>query len=601
MTHSHYRTHTCGELTADHQQSCVTLAGWVHRKRHHGQLLFIDLRDHYGITQCLLDSQHPSLEDLEHLPLESVISVAGTVVSREPHLINNKLATGAIEVVISEVTVLSKAMPLPLSVNSDQEFPEETRLKYRFLDLRRQKQHDLITKRCQIIQFLRQQMSSRGFLEIQTPILTSTSPEGARDYVVPSRLYPGQFYALPQAPQQFKQLLMASGFDRYFQIAPCFRDEDARADRSPGEFYQLDFEISFATQEIVFGELEPIMQATFSHFSDLPVTSTPFPRITYETAMEEYGCDKPDLRNPLKLHNLSKIMGETTFPPFKEALQEGGSVRALAVPGIGQQSRTFFKDLESWAIDMGAKGLGYIVWKEGQWKGPIAKFLSDGVQKQLQDYFSVHFSAIEDFGLFFAAGPGDSTAAFLGKLRQKVALDLNLMDENQFAFCWVVDFPMYEKDPETGKIDFSHNPFSMPQGGMEALVTQDPLSIKAWQYDLVCNGIELCSGAIRNHAPEIMYKAFEIAGYGPLEVEKQFGALLRAFQYGVPPHGGAAPGIERIVMLLTQSPNIREVIPFPWNQQAKDVLMDAPSSLPPERWKELHLKPLALPAVPSGK
>jgi aspartyl-tRNA synthetase len=587
---SPYRSHHCGVLTKNNEGLSVKLSGWIHRKRDHGQVLFIDLRDHYGMTQCVISPSSPAFELLEHTSLESVITVEGSVVLREPHLINPKLQTGEIEILVEKAAVLSKAAALPLSVNSDAVYPEETRLSYRFLDLRRPNLHENIVMRSQIIQHLREAMTAQGFLEIQTPILTGTSPEGARDYVVPSRLYPGQFYALPQAPQQFKQLLMASGFDKYFQIAPCFRDEDARADRSPGEFYQLDMEMAFATQEDVFAVLEPVLRSTFQRFtpSGWSVSEDAFPHIAYKDALNRYGSDKPDLRNPLTITDLSKGLSNTTFAPFKDALAENGSVRGLKVPGIGQQSRQFFKALNDWALDNGAPGLGYILRKEGSLQGPLVKFFSDEEKVYLDNVLG----AEEGTALFFMAGPWLESAQFLGKLRIKLGYELDLCESSTYKFCWIVDFPMYEKDATTGEIIFSHNPFSMPQGGMRALEENDPLTINAYQYDIVCNGIELCSGAIRNHDPEIMKKAFAIAGYEEEEVERKFGALLRAFRYGVPPHGGAAPGIERMVMLLRDVPNIREVIAFPWTQQGKDLLMNAPSILPDARWKELHLRPL---------
>ena len=584
-----YRTEYCGTLTPEHQGKQVKLSGWIHRKRDHGQLLFIDLRDHYGMIQCVVDPESPAFKLLEHTPLESVVSVEGKVVLRSPHLINTKLNTGAIEVQIQSSVALSSASPLPLSVNTDTPFPEETRLKYRFLDLRRPALHENIVMRSHVIQFLREQMQHRGFLEIHTPILTGTSPEGARDYVVPSRLYPGQFYALPQAPQQFKQLLMTSGFDKYFQISPCFRDEDARADRSPGEFYQLDMEMAFVTQEDVFSVLEPVLRSTFQKFA-LPgwhVPSTDFLRIPYEQAIREYGTDKPDLRNPLKIFDLSSVFTHCTFAAFQEALSKSGCVRALKVSGLGHQSRQFLRNLEGWCLEQGAPGLGYIIRKEKKWHGPLVKFFSH----QEEEALSQQFPEEEGLGLCFIAGSCTESAQFLGKLRTHVWKILNPVEEKIFQFCWIMDFPMYERDPITQQIGFSHNPFSMPQGGMEALLSSCPLDIKAFQYDIVCNGVELCSGAIRNHDTEIMKKAFHIAGYEPQEVERKFGALLNAFRYGVPPHGGAAPGIERILMLLRNVSNIREVITFPWTQQGKDLLMQAPSSLPQERWKELHLRP----------
>ncbi|ETZ05055.1 MULTISPECIES: aspartate--tRNA ligase [Holospora] len=584
-----YRTKYCGALRSLHEGESVKLSGWIHRKRDHGQLLFIDLRDHYGTAQCVVDPASPAFVILEHASLESVVFVEGIIVLREPHLINTKIETGEVEVKVQTAKVLSYAAALPLNVNSDESFPEETRLKYRFLDLRRPKLHQHIVTRSKVIQFLREKMQNQGFLEIQTPILTGTSPEGARDYVVPSRLYPGQFYALPQAPQQFKQLLMASGFDKYFQISPCFRDEDPRADRSPGEFYQLDMEMAFVTQEEVFSVLEPVLRETFQKFAPQGwhVPLEDFPRIPYEKALEEYGSDKPDLRNPLKISTVSDLFRQSSFGPFQETLRKKGVIRALNVPGLAEQPRQFLKNLEAWAMEQGAPGLGYILKKKEKWQGPLVKFFSEEEQWEL----SKKFGQEEGTGICFMAGPEKEVAQLLGKLRVHLWKILTSEEEKTYRFCWIVDFPMYAEDSLTQQIVFSHNPFSMPQGGMEALEQLPPLDIKAFQYDIVCNGIELCSGAIRNHDPEIMKKAFRIAGYEEQEVFRQFGALLNAFRYGVPPHGGGAPGIERIVMLLCEVPNIREVIAFPWTQQGKDLLMQAPGPLPAARWKELHLRP----------
>lgn len=578
-----YRTHTCGELRGCDTDKEVMLSGWVHRKRDHGQLLFLDIRDHYGLTQCLIDRQHEDFHKLEGLPLESVLCIKGRVIARSPGTVNSQLATGDIEVSIHEVIILSGAKPLPFSVNSREDFSEELRLRYRFLDLRRPHVHEAMVLRSHVIAFMRQCMLDQGFLEIQTPILTATSPEGARDYVVPSRLYPGEFYALPQAPQQFKQLLMASGFDRYFQIAPCFRDEASRADRSPGEFYQLDMEMAFVTQEDVWAAIEPVLYHTFCRFAPegASVAAMPFPKITYEEAMKKYGSDKPDLRNPLIIEDWTSCLD---LAPFSQALADGAVVRGIRIPAVEQMSRKDIKNLTEWALQQGALGLGYVVRdKEGQWQGPLAKFL----QPHHQDVLAKTLQLGE--GVFLSCDTPIQACQFLGKLRDHLGHHLNLIDPNAYAFCWITDFPMYERDPETQSIIFSHNPFSMPQGGMEALCSQDPLTIKAYQYDIVCNGVELSSGAIRNHLPEVMYKAFEIAGYSASHVEEQFGALLKAFRYGVPPHGGTAPGIDRIVMLLAKTANIREVIPFPLNQQARDLMMNAPCPLPEGRLQELHL------------
>ncbi len=589
---SSYRTHTCGELSTEALDEHVILSGWVHCKRNHGQLLFVDVRDHYGITQCVIEASHEFFSVMEHVSLESVVRIQGKVTHRPPATVNTKLPTGAIEVLIQRCDILSSADPLPFPIAAgDADLPEESRLQYRFLDLRRHALHERILLRSQIIAFLRQQMMQQGFLEIQTPILSASSPEGARDFVIPSRLYPGEVYALPQAPQQFKQLLMMSGYDKYFQIAPCFRDEDSRADRSPGEFYQLDFEMSFVTQEDIFHTLEPVLYNTFSAFAphDHVVAPIPFPRIPYEDALVKYGTDKPDLRNPLMMEDVTEALRDIDFDPFQKILQhKNGVIRILPVPEAGTQSRKFLKDAETWAKAQGCPGLGYMLFRDGKWQGPMAKFLRPK-----------HFKAIghgeEETIIFFLCEKAPTVTTLGGKLRTYIAQELNLMATNTFAFCWIVDFPLYEKDEETGAIGFSHNPFSMPQGELEALTTQDPLTIKAYQYDVVCNGYELSSGAIRNHRPDIMLKAFELAGYSKEHVEKTFKALFSAFHYGAPPHGGAAPGIDRMVMLLANTANIREVIAFPLNQRAQDPLLGAPSPLPPERWAELHIRPVVPP------
>ena len=589
MTHP-YRTHTCAELTLQQKDQHVRLAGWIHRKRDHGQLLFIDLRDHYGMTQCVIDVAHPLFKTMATVSPETVISVLGTVKERMPGTLNPKLSTGNIDVSIDSVDILSKAQTLPIQVSGEEEPPEDARLKYRFLDLRRPVMHQHIVLRSQIIQCIRQHMLKQDFLEIQTPILTTPSPEGARDYVVPSRLYPGRFYALPQAPQQFKQLLMASGFDKYFQIAPCFRDEDSRADRSPGEFYQLDFEMAFVNQEDVFSAIEPVLYSVFTQFGcGKQVDKAPFIRIPYEEALLRYASDKPDLRNPLVFHEGTQAFSDIDFTPFQQELEKGGVIRILPVPELAQQSRRFFKETGDFATEQGASGLGYVLKKEGQWQGPLMKFMTDTHTAFLD------ILCPEGGGAFFLCGPKHKVITVGAALRTHIGQQLGRIEKDVFRFCWIVDFPMYEKDENTGHIVFSHNPFSMPQGGMEALCKKDPLTIKAYQYDIVCNGIELSSGAIRNHSPEIMIKAFQLAGYPAEEVEKQFGGLLHAFRYGAPPHGGCAPGIDRIVMLLLDVPNIREVITFPLNQQACDSMMGAPHPLPEARWKELHLRPLLGP------
>jgi aspartyl-tRNA synthetase len=565
----------------------VRLSGWVHRKRDHGQLQFVDLRDHYGVTQSVIDISSPLFKQADALRLESVITITGTVVKRSPETVNPKLPTGEVELQIEEIAVRSEADPLPFPVNAEAEYPEEMRLRYRFLDLRREAIHRNIVLRSQVIASIRRRMIEQGFTEFQTPILTASSPEGARDYLVPSRLHPGKFYALPQAPQQFKQLLMVAGFDRYFQIAPCFRDEASRADRSPGEFYQLDLEMSFVTQEDVFAALEPVLSGVFEEFGKgRSVTQSPFPRIAYDEAMLKYGTDKPDLRNPIEMSDAAEVFRGSGFAVFAGALEKGSVVRAIPAPRAAGRPRSFFDKLNDWARGEGAPGLGYIVFADGAAKGPIAKFLDAPRLERLKQVARVQ----DGDAVFFVCDKPEPAAKLAGAARTRIGRELGLVAEGQLRFCWIVDFPMYERDEETGQIVFSHNPFSMPQGGLEALTTKDPLVIKAYQYDIVCNGVELSSGAIRNHLPEIMYKAFEIAGYSASEVEARFAGMLNAFKYGAPPHGGSAPGIDRIVMLLAETPNIREVVAFPMNQQAEDLLMQAPATVPPERLKELHIR-----------
>ena len=582
-----YRTHTCGALRAGDVGRTVRLSGWVHRRRDHGGLLFIDLRDHDGLTQCVFHAGSPHLAAAETVRLESVITVTGAVVAREASAINPRLPTGEVEVAVQDLVVQSAADTLPLQVNSDAEFPEETRLRHRFLDLRREKLHRNVLLRSRVIASIRRRMIAAGFTEFSTPILTASSPEGARDYLVPSRLHPGQFYALPQAPQQFKQLLMVAGFDRYFQIAPCFRDEDSRADRSPGEFYQLDLEMSFVTQEDVWAAIEPVMHGVFAEFRpDSKVTPPPFPRIPYDEALARYGSDKPDLRNPLVIEDVTDVFRGGGFAVFAGAIEKGAIVRGLRAPGAAAQPRSFFDKLNQWARDEGAPGLGYVVLAEGAARGPIAKFLDEGRLAALRRATG----AVDGDAVFFVCDKRAAADRLAGKARTRLGEELDLIEKDAFRFCWVTDFPMYERDEETGRIEFSHNPFSMPQGGLEALETKDPLTIKAYQYDIVCNGVELSSGAIRNHRPDIMYKAFAIAGYSKQDVEARFGGMLNAFRYGAPPHGGSAPGIDRIVMLIAGESNIREVIAFPMNQQAQDLLMQAPAPVPPERLKELHIK-----------
>jgi len=582
-----YRTHTCGELRAGDVGRTVRLSGWVHRKRDHGGLLFIDLRDHYGLTQCVFHAGSPALAAAEAVRLESVITVTGAVVAREPSAINPKLPTGEVEIAVQALTVQSAADTLPLQVNSDADYPEETRLRHRFLDLRRDKLHRNVLLRSRVIASIRRRMIAAGFTEFSTPILTASSPEGARDYLVPSRLHPGHFYALPQAPQQFKQLLMVAGFDRYFQIAPCFRDEDGRADRSPGEFYQLDLEMSFVTQEDVWAALEPVMHGVFTEFRpEATVTPPPFPRIPYDEALARYGSDKPDLRNPLVIEDVTGVFRGGGFAVFAGAIEKGAIVRGLRAPAAAAQPRSFFDKLNQWARDEGAPGLGYVVLAEGAARGPIAKFLDEARLAALRRATG----AVDGDAVFFVCDKRAAADRLAGKARTRLGEELGLIEADAFRFCWVTDFPMYERDEETGKIEFSHNPFSMPQGGLEALETKDPLTLKAYQYDIVCNGVELSSGAIRNHRPDIMFKAFAIAGYSREDVEARFGGMLNAFRYGAPPHGGSAPGIDRIVMLIAGESNIREVIAFPMNQQAQDLLMQAPAPVPPERLKELHIR-----------
>ena len=589
-----YRTHNCNQLRLEDAGSKVSLAGWINRKRDHGNVLFVDIRDHYGVTQCVIEKTNTKLLNLvDNLRVETVIKIDGTVIKREPDTINKSLNTGTIEIAVDSVEVLSEAKELPMPVFGENDYPEEIRLKYRFLDIRREELHKNIVLRSSIISHIRKLMSDAGFLEMQTPILTASSPEGARDYLVPSRIHPGKFYALPQAPQQFKQLIMAGGFDKYFQIAPCFRDEDARADRSPGEFYQLDMEMAFVEQDDVFNAIEPILHSVFTTFSDFNVTETPFPRITYADAMSRYGTDKPDLRNPINISNLTKEFNDdkVEFSAFKKIIEEGGEVIGIPAPDSSQKPRSFFDNLNNWARkEMNAAGLGYIVFDKSssgvEGKGPIAKFIPSEIQEMILNKAGLKAGD----SIFFACAKGKEVYDIAAAARDKIAIDLDLIEKGVFKFCWIVDFPMYEKDKETGKIDFSHNPFSMPQGGLEALNNKDPLNVLGYQYDIVCNGVELSSGAIRNHVPEIMYKAFEIAGYSKDQVHEKFGGMINAFTYGVPPHGGIAPGIDRIVMLLAQEKNIREVILFPMNQQAQDLMMLAPAEVDKTTLDELNLE-----------
>ena len=592
-----YRTHTCGALRAGDAGQTARLSGWVHRKRDHGGLLFIDLRDHYGITQIVFPAGSPAFAAAEHVRPESVVTITGQVVLRTPETVNPSLPTGAVELRAEEFHLESPAEMLPMQVAGDAETSEEIRLKYRFLDLRRERLHRNIMLRSNVIASIRRRMIEAGFTEFATPILTASSPEGARDFLVPARLHPGKFYALPQAPQQFKQLCMVAGFDRYFQIAPCFRDEASRADRSPGEFYQLDFEMSFVTQEDVFNTIEPVLAGVFSEFAQgRTVTPPPFPRIPYERAMLEFGTDKPDLRNPLRIVDVTEAFAGGGFGLFARAVAAGGVVRAIPAPGAAARPRGWFDKLNEWARENGAGGLGYIQYEAAGAKGPIAKNLeADRVARIFAECGLATGDAV-----FFAADRKPAAEKFAGLVRTKLAQDLELIAKGAFRFCWITDFPMYERNEDSGQIEFSHNPFSMPQGGLAALETMDPLAIKAFQYDIVCNGIELSSGAIRNHRPDIMLKAFAIAGYGAEEVERRFGGMLNAFRHGAPPHGGSAPGIDRIVMLLADEPNIREVILFPMNQKAEDLMMGAPAEVAPERLRELFIATVRPPEARKG-
>jgi aspartyl-tRNA synthetase len=587
-----YRSHNCVELRSENVGETVRLSGWVHRRRDHGGLYFVDLRDHYGLTQIVAEPDCPDFAIIESLRPETVICVEGRVEARSEDTTNDKLPTGEVEVRVLSCELLSEAEELPLQVFGDQVYPEETRLKYRFLDLRREVMQKNIRLRGKVISSIRRRMEDQGFFEFQTPILTASSPEGARDFLVPSRTHPGQFYALPQAPQQFKQLIMVAGFDRYFQIAPCFRDEDARADRSPGEFYQLDVEMSFVEQEDVFDAIEPVLHGVFEEFADgRDVTPYPFPRIPFKESMLKYGNDKPDLRIPFVISDVSEVFAGSDFQLFAKAVAGGSVVRAIPAPGAADKARSFFDKMNDWAREEGAPGMGWISFADGAGKGPIANRLDEERMARLKELAGVG----DGDGLFFACDKAAAAADLAGKARAKVGADLGLVEEKCFRFCWIVDYPMYEFDETQQKIDFSHNPFSMPQGGLEALENQDPLEVLGYQYDIVCNGVELCSGAIRNHRPDIMYKAFDIAGYSRNDVEEQFAGMLNAFKYGAPPHGGLAPGIDRIVMFLADEPNIREVTVFPMNQQAQDLMMGAPAEVRTEQLRELHIRTVMPP------
>ncbi len=585
-----YRTHTCGELDKSHKENEVSLSGWINKKRDHGNLLFVDLRDNYGITQCVIDKSNEIFKKIERLPLETVIKLSGLVIERSVETVNKNISTGEIEVKIKSIEILGETKELPMPVFSDQDYAEEVRLKYRFLDLRRKKIHQNIILRSKVISFIRNEMQRLGFLEFQTPILTSSSPEGARDFLVPSRLNPGKFYALPQAPQQFKQLTMISGFDKYFQIAPCFRDEDARADRSPGEFYQLDVEMSFVEQEDVFKIIETLFIKLFRKFSNKKILHEKFPRIAYEDAMLKYGSDKPDLRNPLEISDLTNIFEreDVKFEIFKKLVKNGSIVRALVTKNTADKPRSFFDGIDKWAKDQGSSGLAYFTLEEGDKiyaKGPIGKFFSENSLLEIMKKTNANTGDT----VFLSCGKKQDVEKILNTARIKIAEDLNLIDNNCFSFCWVIDYPMFEIDETTKKIKFSHNPFSMPQGDLKKLDLSNPLDLKAYQYDIVCNGIELSSGAIRNHIPELMYKLFEIAGYSKNDVNSKFSGMINALSYGAPPHGGIAPGIDRLVMLLANEKNIREVTMFPMNQNAQDLMMNAPSEISDDQLKELNL------------
>ena len=587
-----YRTHTCGELNKSHKGKNTSISGWVHKKRDHGNLLFIDLRDNYGISQCVVEKNNQNFKDLEKIQLESVIKIDGKVVERTSDTINSELSTGEIEILIEKFEILGKAKELPLPVFLDDDYSEDIRLKYRYLDLRRKRIHKNIILRSEVISFIREQMKKLGFLEFQTPILTSSSPEGARDFLVPSRLNPGKFYALPQAPQQFKQLIMVAGFDKYFQIAPCFRDEDARADRSPGEFYQLDIEMSFVNQDQIFEILEKVLCNVFDKFSDKKILNKKFPRIPYEEAMLKFGSDKPDLRNPLVISDVTKIFerDDVKFEIFKKLVSKGNIVRSIVTKQTVNKPRSFFDGIDKWARSEGASGLAYFSFEEVEGKitgkGTIGKLFSED---SLKEIMKLTGAKVND-SIFFACGKKEEVQKILSLARSKIAEDLDLINKDEFAFCWIVDYPMYEVDEKTKKIIFSHNPFSMPQGDIDKLDFKNPLNIKAYQYDIVCNGIELSSGAIRNHKPDLMYKLFSVAGYSKEEVDQEFSGMINAFNYGAPPHGGIAPGVDRIIMLLANEKNIREVTMFPMNQNAQDLMMNAPSEVKDQQLKDLNIK-----------
>ena len=581
-----YRTHNCGELNIDHINKDVYISGWINKKRDHGGLLFVDLRDEYGITQCVINSENPKFKLVENIKLESVIKISGKVVKRSDETVNNNLPTGEIEILSNDIEILNESEQIPFQVAIDDDAPEDLRLKYRYLDLRRDKKHKNIILRSKIITSIRQKMIDRGFLEIQTPILTASSPEGARDFLVPSRLNKGKFYALPQAPQIFKQLLMISNFDKYFQIAPCFRDEDARADRSPGEFYQLDFEMAFVDQNDIFKTIEPVLFEIFSEFSKYSVSEPPFKIIKYKDSVSLYGTDKPDLRNPLIIKDVTDCFANSGFKIFEDNIKKGFVVKAIKAPGSSIKPRGWFDKLNDWARDNGQKGLGYIIFENNEFKGPIAKNLKEENLNSIKDLSNLE----NGDSIFFISDDENNANKFAAIARNQLCNELNLLEKNTFKFCWIVDFPMFELDPQSKKIDFSHNPFSMPQGGMESLNNKDPLDILAWQFDIVCNGVELSSGAIRNHKLDIMIKAFEIAGYSKEDLKNRFGSLFKAFRFGAPPHGGSAPGIDRIIMLLAEEENLREVVAFPMNQQAEDLMMGSPNIVSKQSLSELGIE-----------
>ncbi len=582
-----YRTHTCGAITIKDINLNVVISGWLNKKRDHGGLLFLDIRDNYGITQCVIDSEHENFKEFENIKLESVLTISGIVIKRSNDTINKKIFTGEIEIKVNNLKLLNASEIIPFQISSEDDAPEELRLKHRYLDLRKKKLHQNILLRSKIINSLREKMKLRGFFEIQTPILTSSSPEGARDFLVPSRLNKGKFYALPQAPQMFKQLLMVAGFDKYFQIAPCFRDEDARSDRSPGEFYQLDFEMSFVNQDDVFNTIEPVLFEIFEEYSNKSlITKPPFRRIKYDDAIKIYGTDKPDLRNPLIIQDVTDNFIESGFKIFEQNIKDGSSVKAIKVPNSGLKPRSWFDKLNNWAREQGKKGLGYITFENNEAKGPIANNLNKESLNSIKDVLNTE----DNDSVFFICDKHKNACYFSGIVREKLCDEVDIRKKNSFEFCWIVDYPMYEYNEKTKKIEFSHNPFSMPQGGMNSLVNKDPLDVLAWQFDIVCNGVELSSGAIRNHKIDIMKKAFEIAGYNEIELKKQFGGIYEAFQYGAPPHGGSAPGIDRIIMLLASEKNLREVVAFPLNQQAEDLMLGAPNHVESEHLKELNIE-----------